>query len=121
MRAPVVALFKLLAACWILCAATAAVAQTLVEGVLIVHSNQRPLPAGVLIDDTLRKAVAAGVGRPVELYSEFLDSERAPITAGLWPAERLDKVANVPLLIGLKANTAVIRAHLSCHGEGGTE
>jgi hypothetical protein len=45
--------------------------------VLIVHSNQRPLPAGVLIDDTLRKAVAAGVGRPVELYSEFLDSERA--------------------------------------------
>ena len=44
---------------------------------LIVHSNQRPLPAGVLIDDTLRKAVAAGVGRPVELYSEFLDSERA--------------------------------------------
>jgi hypothetical protein len=27
-------------------------------------------------------------------------------------------VANVPLLIGLKANTAVIRARLSWHGEG---
>jgi hypothetical protein len=27
-------------------------------------------------------------------------------------------VANVPLLIGLKANTAVIRARLPCHGEG---
>jgi len=27
-------------------------------------------------------------------------------------------VANVPLLIGLKANTAVIRVDLACHGEG---
>ncbi len=46
------------------------------DGVLIVHSNQRPLPAGVILDDTLRKVVTGGVGRPVELYSEFLDTER---------------------------------------------
>ena len=46
------------------------------DGVVIVHSNQRPVPATAIIDDTLRRVVAENLGRPVEFYSEFLDSER---------------------------------------------
>ena len=46
------------------------------EGVLIVHSNQRPTPAAVVIEDTLRRVVPETVKRPVEIYSEYLDIER---------------------------------------------
>ena len=46
------------------------------EGVLIIHSNQRPTPAAIVIEDTLRKVVPDTLGRPVELYSEYLDVER---------------------------------------------
>ncbi len=45
-------------------------------GVLIIHSNQRPLPAGVIIEETLRRVVDETSGHPVEFYSEFLDVER---------------------------------------------
>src|SRR5205085_11621159 len=59
--------------------ATAADTETVVqEGVLILHSNQRPLPAGIIIDDTLRRVASAELGRRVEFYSEFLDAERFP-------------------------------------------
>src|SRR6476659_4030107 len=45
------------------------------EGVLIVHSNQRITPAGVVIENTLRGVVAGGIKRPVEIFSEYLDTE----------------------------------------------
>src|SRR5262245_2820881 len=44
-------------------------------GVLILHSNQRPTAAGVVIEDTLRTVVPEGLRRPVGLYSEYLDEE----------------------------------------------
>ena len=43
--------------------------------VLIVHSNQRPTPAAVVIEDTLRGTIPAQLRRPVEVYSEYLDVE----------------------------------------------
>ena len=46
------------------------------SGVLIIHSNQRPTPAAIVIEDTLRKVVPEGLERPVEIYSEYLDIER---------------------------------------------
>ena len=46
------------------------------DGVLVIHSNQRPTPAAVIIDDTLRKVVPDALKRPVEIYSEYLDIER---------------------------------------------
>jgi len=45
-------------------------------GVLIIHTNQRPTPAAILVEDSLRKLVPEALGRPIELYSEYLDSER---------------------------------------------
>ena len=45
------------------------------EGVLIVHSNQRPTPAQVIVDDTLRAVVSQQLKRPVNLFSEYLDVE----------------------------------------------
>jgi len=56
-----------------------AYAAALPEGVLVIHSNQRPTPAAIIIEDTLRKAVPDGLKRPVELYSEYLDIERFPV------------------------------------------
>src|SRR6185295_14457973 len=46
-------------------------------GVLILHSNQRPTPAAIAIEETLRRVVPAGYPGPVELYSEYLDDEWA--------------------------------------------
>src|SRR4029453_6921610 len=51
------------------------------EGVLIIHSNQRPTPAAMVIEDTLRKVVPDTLGRPVELFSEYLDVERSFVEA----------------------------------------
>ena len=56
-------------------------AADLPEGVLVIHSNQRPTPAAIIIEDTLRKAVPDGLKRPVEIYSEYLDIERFPVDA----------------------------------------
>ena len=44
-------------------------------GVLILHSNQRPTPAAVAIEETLRRVVPEDYKHPVELYSEYLDDE----------------------------------------------
>jgi hypothetical protein len=46
------------------------------EGVLIIHSNQRPTPAAVLVEDTMRRVLDTTAGRPVEICSEYLDVER---------------------------------------------
>lgn len=45
------------------------------QSVLILYSNQRPLPANVVTDDTLRRVVPEALGHPVEIFSEFLDVE----------------------------------------------
>jgi hypothetical protein len=42
-------------------------AETTPPGVLILHSNQRPTPAQVIIDDTLRAVVPQELKRPVNL------------------------------------------------------
>jgi ABC-type uncharacterized transport system substrate-binding protein len=52
-----------------------------IDGVLIIHSNQRITPAAVVIENTLRSAVPAGIQRPVELFSEYLDIEWAATEA----------------------------------------
>ncbi len=54
------------------------------DGVLILHSNQRPTPAAVVIEDTLRSVVPRGLQRDVEIYSEYLEVERgiSPVYAG---------------------------------------
>jgi len=49
------------------------------DAVLVIHTNQRPTPAAVVIDDTLRKVVPESLQRPVEVYSEYLDIERFQI------------------------------------------
>ena len=48
------------------------------EGVLIIHSNARPTPAAVIVEDAMRQVLANSLGRPVEIYSEYLDAERFP-------------------------------------------
>ena len=50
-------------------------------GLLILHSNQRPTAAGIVIEDTLRTVVPAALKRPVGLYSEYLDEEWSSIKA----------------------------------------
>jgi len=50
-------------------------------GVLILHSNQRPTPAQVVIEDTLRTVVPQGFAGPVALFSEYLDDEWASLEA----------------------------------------
>jgi hypothetical protein len=65
-------------------------AETAPPGVLILYSNQRPTPAQVIVEDTLRTVVADGFKRPVELYSEYLDDEWASLeTYGAKQAEFL--------------------------------
>ena len=43
--------------------------------ILILHSNQRPTPAVVIIEDTVRKTMPGLIRRPVDIFSEFLDDE----------------------------------------------
>jgi C4-dicarboxylate-specific signal transduction histidine kinase/ABC-type uncharacterized transport system substrate-binding protein len=43
--------------------------------VLILHSNQRPTPGQVIIDETLRTVVAREYKAPVLIFSEYLDDE----------------------------------------------
>ena len=62
------------AACLVVAAHTHAASPP--DGVLVIHSNQRPTPAAIVIEDTLRKRVPEALQRPVEIYSEYLDIER---------------------------------------------
>jgi len=59
-------------------------------GVLVIHSNQRPTPAAIVIEDTLRTAIPVALKGPVEIYSEYLDSEWTSVqTYGAAEAEFL--------------------------------
>ena len=55
--------------------ATQAAERATPHSLLILYSNRRPLPANVVIDDTLRRVVPEALGRQLEIYSEFLDVE----------------------------------------------
>ena len=72
-------------------------------GVLILHSNQRPTPAQIVVEDTLRTEVPDGLKRPVQLFSEYLDDEWASLqTYGAAQADFLrDKYArrNVKVIV----------------------
>jgi signal transduction histidine kinase len=70
-----VVVVSLLAAWSCICASPARAADLAPPGVLILHSNQRPTPAAVIIEDTLRATVPAASKRPVAMYSEYLDVE----------------------------------------------
>src|SRR4051812_98322 len=50
-------------------------------GVLILHSNQRPTPSQIIVEDTLRTVVPEGFTHPVDLFSEYLDDERTFLQA----------------------------------------
>jgi C4-dicarboxylate-specific signal transduction histidine kinase/ABC-type uncharacterized transport system substrate-binding protein len=63
-------------------------AESTAPGVLILHSNQRPTPAQVIIDDTMRAVVPQELKRSVNLFSEYLDAEWTSLqTYGLAQAE----------------------------------
>lgn len=66
---------QVVVAAGLLAAANITVASQDAPRVLILHSNQRALPAQIVIEDTLRTAVPQAFGHPVEIHSEYLDSE----------------------------------------------
>jgi C4-dicarboxylate-specific signal transduction histidine kinase len=68
-----------LSAVLLVLASLAADAIAAAPGVLILHSNQRPTPAQVVIEDTLRTVVPEGFQAPVQLFSEYLDDEWASL------------------------------------------
>ena len=70
-----------LSAALLVLASLAADAVSAAPGVLILHSNQRPTPAQVVIEDTLRTVVPEGFAGPVALFSEYLDDEWASLEA----------------------------------------
>jgi C4-dicarboxylate-specific signal transduction histidine kinase/ABC-type uncharacterized transport system substrate-binding protein len=56
-------------------------------GVLILHSNQRPTPAAIVVEDTLRSVVPQRLSGPVEIFSEYLDDEWSSTTYAAAEAE----------------------------------
>jgi len=51
-------------------------ADALPPGVLIVHPYLRAFPLNALVDETMRRRIPSDFGRPVAIYSEFLESEQ---------------------------------------------
>ena len=49
-----------------------------VQRVLMLYSDERLLPANIIMDEAIRAAFAAGTKNRVEFYSEFLDVARFP-------------------------------------------
>ena len=49
-----------------------------VQRVLVLYSDERLLPANIIVDEAIRAAFAADTSNRVELYSEFLDVARFP-------------------------------------------
>jgi hypothetical protein len=46
--------------------------------VLVLYSDERLLPANIILDQAIRAAFAVGTNNRVEFYSEFLDVARFP-------------------------------------------
>src|SRR6266576_3380452 len=61
-------------------ASTSAAGQAPVPGqrVLMLYSDERLLPANIIMDEAIRAAFAVGTKNRVEFYSEFLDVARFP-------------------------------------------
>jgi signal transduction histidine kinase len=77
---PMVAISKGIAAAAVALSATlliltASAAENTAPGVLFIHGNQRALPAAVIIGDVLERVVRDALGRPVYLFTEYLDNE----------------------------------------------
>jgi len=49
-----------------------------VQRVLVLYSDERLLPANIIVDEAIRAAFAVGTKNRVEFYSEFLDVARFP-------------------------------------------
>ena len=49
-----------------------------VQRVLVLYSDERLLPANIIVDEAIRAAFAVGTNNRVEFYSEFLDVSRFP-------------------------------------------
>src|SRR5271167_3873247 len=48
------------------------------QRVLVLYSDERLLPANIIVDEAIRAAFAAATKKRVEFYSEFLDVARFP-------------------------------------------
>src|SRR5271165_299369 len=48
-------------------------AQAPVQRVLVLYSDERLLPANIIVDEAIRAAFAVGTNNRIEFYSEFLD------------------------------------------------
>src|SRR5271166_4930437 len=59
-------------------AGTGAAGQVPVQRVLVLYSDERLLPANIIVDEAVRAAFAAATKKRVEFYSEFLDVARFP-------------------------------------------
>jgi PAS domain S-box-containing protein len=61
-------------------AVTSAVGQVPAHGqrVLVLHSDERLLPANIVVDEAIRATFAVGTKNRMEFYSEFLDVARFP-------------------------------------------
>jgi len=67
---------KTLLLLWLsLCLALPAMADP-VRNVLVVYSDNRLLPANLEVDSALRESLIGAPGRPIELFTEFLDRSR---------------------------------------------
>jgi hypothetical protein len=53
-------------------------ASTPVQRVLVLYSDERLLPANIIVDEAIRAAFAVGTSNRVEFYSEFLNVARFP-------------------------------------------
>src|SRR5271166_1853675 len=59
-------------------AGTSAAGQVPIQRVLVLYSDERLLPANIIVDEAVRAAFAAATKKRVEFYSEFLDVARFP-------------------------------------------
>src|SRR5271166_2281080 len=61
-------------------AGTSAAGQAPAPGqrVLVLYSDERLLPANIIVDEAIRAAFAVGTNNRIEFYSEFLDVARFP-------------------------------------------
>jgi two-component system, LuxR family, sensor kinase FixL len=74
------AFFLLFCVAWFNVAGTSAAGQAPapVQRVLVLYSDERLLPANIIVDEAIRAAFAVGTNNRVEFYSEFLDVARFP-------------------------------------------
>lgn len=65
---------------WLLAAAPG-IQAAMPDGVLVIHSNQRPTVAGLIVDDVLREVLSDRLGDRVAVFNEYLDAESTSTAA----------------------------------------